>query len=254
MIYIFEDNADDIQCQFFAQGYPKEISKDFVYAKGNGNIYGIAEHYLKTTSEYVIAYLDTIPGNKEIWTIYNKLRALSLKYDCRFIVMPLICAEYYLVKSLRNTQVMVDNTGVDICINKAVYMDSPLLKTQEDIVFCKNFEKYCKLILIKNLKECANHSGKADNPNYGNYYLKDCICNIGEISCSEEMNRDKVQRYLSQFEYIPENSCIEKPIFTPDELWEIHRNLVVSFNKMVEYYAKNDTITLKKYKKIKSII
>lgn len=253
MIYIFEDNAEDIQSRFFVQGYPKEISKDFIYAKGNGNIYNIAENYLKTTSEYIVSYLDTIPGNKEIWTIYNKLRALSLKYNCRLIVLPLICAEYYLVKSLKDTQVLLDNTGVDICINKDIYMDSPLLKTQQDIEFCKNFEKYCKLILMKNLKECANHSGKEDNDNYGNYYLKDCICNVGEPFCKEERNCDKVQRYLRQFEYIPENSYIETVKLTVDELWEVHRNLVTIFNEMVEYYAKNDNVTMKKYKKIRCI-
>lgn len=256
MIYIFEDNEEDIQCKFFAQGYPKEVSKTFLYAKGNGNIYDIAEHYLKNTSEMIMAYLDMVPGNRDIITIYNKLRKLSLDNNDRFVVMPLICAEYYLIKSLVESQVMEDHTGVDICINKDVYMNSPLIKTQNDVQFCKNFEKYCKLILIKNLRTCANHSGKETNPNYGNYYLKDCLCNVGDFFFKEEKNYNKVRRYLREFEYIPENSYIEVQVnksLKIEELWAIHRKLVTEFNEMVDYYRENDTVTSKKYKKIRPI-
>lgn len=139
--------------------------------------------------------MDMIPGNKETAKIYKSLRDMSFKSQYRLVVLPVVCMEYYLVKSLKASQVMKSQAGVDICINKDVYFDSPLIVTDIDKSFVKNFEKYCKLILIKNLKKCASHSGKTTEVRYGKYYLKDCFCQYEETECIEEKLLAKVERY-----------------------------------------------------------
>ena len=172
------------------------------------------------------------------------------------IILPLVCMEYYLIKSLRDSQVMLSHTGVDICINKELYFDSPLISTLEDRVFVKNFEKYCKLILIKNLKDCASHSGKTTVECYGVYYFADCLCNYRDNGCVQEILLNKLRSFFAQFDYTPAEGVFNngKKICI-NELWDVHRKLVQVYNDMVEYYisSKNDAINISQYAKIKVI-
>ena len=261
MIFIFEDYKDDINSQFFEQGYTKEISDKFIYANGNGELSKVAEDKLKNTTEDIVVYLDVIPGNRSIFQVYKKLERLSKQYSYRLIVLPLVCAEYYIIKSLYNSQAMVDKTGVDICINKDVYIGSPLIKTSDDVKFCKNYEKYCKLILIKNLRECAKHTGKFDDngqirPEYGRYYLEDCKCNLAENICNPEINYEKVARLLIEYPCVPGGNNIPSLIIKKlsiNEVWDIHRKLVDEYNSMVNHYIQKLGTANKTYKTIRPI-
>jgi len=65
MIFVFEDNKEDIISRFFRKAYPENIADTFIYAKGNGNIKRIVQKLLESTDDEIVVYLDTIPGNKE---------------------------------------------------------------------------------------------------------------------------------------------------------------------------------------------
>ena len=256
MIFVFEDNEEDIISRFFRKAYPENIANKFVYAKGNGNIKRIAQNLLLSTDDEIVVYLDTIPGNKETAKIYKALRDISIKSNYRLIVLPLVCMEYYLIKALKDSQVMLNHTGVDICINKDLYFSSPLIATQEDKAFVKNFEKYCKLILIKNLKECASHSGKTIVDCYGEYYLNDCLCNYKDSVCMPEKLLNKLTSFLTQFDCVPEGSIISNgKKISVNDLWDIHRKLVQLYNHMIEHYidSANDAVNVSQYAKIKII-
>lgn len=256
MIFVFEDNEEDIISKFFKKAYPDNIANTFVYAKGNGNIKSIVNNLLISTTDEIVVYLDTIPGNKETAKIYKALRDISIKSNYRLIILPLVCMEYYLIKALKDSQVMRDPTGVDICINKDLYFNSPLISSPDDKDFVKNFEKYCKLILIKNLKECASHSGKTTVDCYGAYYHNDCLCKYKEADCIMERLLSKLSVFLSQFECIPEGSILNNiRRLSVDNLWDIHRKLVQYYNEMVDYYINsgNIAVNVSQYAKIKVI-
>ena len=256
MIFIFEDHEEDIISKFFRKAYPDSIANTFIYAKGNGKIKKIAEQTLNMTNDTVVVFFDTIPGNKETWKIYKTLRDMSIRVNYRMIVLPLVCMEYYLIKALKDSQVIIDNTGIDICINKDLYFNSPLISTADDKAMVKNFEKYCKLILIKNLKSCACHSGKTTMKCYGAYYLNDCFCEFKDNACYQEELYTKLKNYLSQFDCVPANSIIvDNKILSIDEVWDIHRKLVQEYNKMVNYYINSGNMAVDKsqYKEILAI-
>ena len=256
MIYVFEDHEEDIISKFFRKAYPDSISKAFIYAKGNAQVGKIVDNLLQTTNDIIVVYLDTIPGNKHTAKIYSELSKKSQLAQYRVIVLPVICMEYYLVKSLKDSQVMKCLTGVDICINKDLYFNSALLTTTDDKKFVKNFEKYCKLILIKNLKKCAAHSGKLTEQCYGIYYSNDCTCQFIELDCEKEELKTKIHRYLSQFDCVPTNSIIAggKPL-SMNDMWSIHRKLVQGYNDMVEFYINSgdSNVDVSQYKRIKVI-
>lgn len=256
MIYVFEDHEEDIISKFFRKAYPDNKSKEFVYAKGNSNVDKIVENLLQITNDTIVVYLDTIPGNKHTAEIYSKLRRKSQMEQYRIIVLPVVCMEYYLIKSLKDSQAMKCLTGVEICINKGLYFNSALISTAEDKKFVKNFEKYCKLILIKNLKQCASHSGKLTEQCYGAYYLNNCICQYAEDDCKREELKTKIHRYLSQFDCVPMDNIIGNgKTLSTDEIWDIHRKLVQEYNDMVEFYINsgNSNVDVSQYKEIKVI-
>lgn len=259
MIVVFEDDERDIMSRFFQQAYPKTISQNFIYARGNGKIEEIVNNKLQQTTENIVVYLDTIPGNKCTQKIYTKLCGISRKSNYRVIVLPVICMEYYMVRFLQQSQVMIDHTGVNICINKDIYFSSPLIKTTDDKEFVKNFEKYCKLILKKNVKECALHGEIQNIQKKYQYYLGDCYCPYKQKDCHEEMIKEKLGEFLSQFDCVPSgvSNVGKRKIKTINlnKIWDIHRKLVNEYNAMVEYYKQNggSNIDLSQYKTINPI-
>lgn len=254
MIFVFEDHEEDIISKFFRQAYPNDIADRFVYAKGNSNIKGIVNKLLSDTNDTIVVYLDTVPGNKETVKIYRDLQKISRREQFRLVVLPVVCMEYYLIKALYDSQVMIEHVGVDICLNKDLYFNSPLIATMEDNTFVKNFEKYCKLILIKNLKRCACHSGKMTEECYGAYYQNDCFCSYTDNACIEELLIKKIIRFIHQFEYIPKGNIISNEIEQNQiEIWDIHRELVYEYNKMVDYYINSGVVDISQFKKITEI-
>ena len=254
MIYIFEDKADDLTSLLFKAGYDKDTASKFIYAGGNGNLLKEAENQLchAQEAEKVCVFLDMVPDNKELHKIYSNLRRLCRQYTYRLIVMPIVCAEYYLIKSLSNEPVMKSKVGVDICINKEVYFSSPLIETNDDKKFCKTFEKYCKLILLKNMENCAKHSRGENEENimYGVYYTSDCICNRSMDNCVHKSLLDKALNFLQNYPYMPEESLLNREKLSDNEIVLIHKKLVDEFNDVIKKYRMADPVNAAKYKEI----
>lgn len=160
MIFVFENKKDDLLSVLFRASYS---NCSFIYANGCGNLESCVEDNLSKSDDSILVFLDTIPDNKNTVNIYKNLRRLSRKNDFRIVVMPIVCAEYYFIRSLRR-EYFIDDTGVDICINKMFWKNSALV-SDSDRKFVKNFEKYCKLILFKSVKDCIKHTRYEDNSN-----------------------------------------------------------------------------------------
>ena len=236
MIFIFEDKKTDLLSKLFMHAY-KECS--FYYTEGNGNIISTVEELLTTTNEVMMVFLDTIPDNKDTIRIYKKLSVISRKNDFRIIVMPIVCAEYYFILSLSDS-IFTSHVGLDICKNKEYWRNSKLIETDEDRKFTKNFEKYCKLILHKCVKDCARHSGEGNNL-HGFYYDKDCLCCSSDSNCEKISLKDKAVNYVSQYPTFPGDGYLGKCDLLGDvDIWFIHRSLVDDFNRMVDKYKSID--------------
>lgn len=255
MIYIFEDKTDDLISLLFKAGYNEKTASKFIYTNGNGALIGESKKQLQNTpnNEKICVFIDMAPGNKELYGIYRGLIKIAEQYTGRMIIMPLICAEYYLIRSFVNKPVLKSYVGVDICVNKEVYFNSPLIVTQQDKEFCKNFEKYCKLILIKNLMDCARHSRgiRHENLIYGAYYTKDCKCDAGTDSCVTEPVLKKSYDFLKNYPCIPEGSYFQDTQKYSDlEMQGIHRRLVDEFNEVIQKFIEADSVNKNRYKKI----
>lgn len=249
MIYIFEDKEDDLLSRLFLENYDKGRRKDFIYTNGNGRIVEAVAAKLKETSEQMVVYLDTIPGNGSIWNIYCELRRMAHKNPGRLLILPIVCSEYYFIKSIANELVLTYSQDVEVCLKRGIYFNTLLYnkdgKTRD---YCKNFEKYCKLILMTSVEECVKHT-RTDNAKYGFYYTQNCLCTRYESWCQQKILRYKSLRFISVYPGIILHDTSGEAAVR--ELYGIHKQLVDQYNKMATDYEKADKT--KRYKMIKEI-
>ena len=252
MIYIFEDREDDVISQLFKVAYDEATYSKFIYANGNGSIVSIVDEKLENTRECIVVFLDMVPGNKDIVKIYHSLKKRYITSNGRVLVLPIICSEYYFIKSIANTNLVKVNANViDTCVQRGLYFNSEIIQTEEDRRFCKNFEKFCKLILIKGVIDCAKHSSA-----YGVYYTTDCKCNNPLHNCEDTQLLEKSIRLLSKYPCVPKGNKGDSVALSGDDIAQIHRDLVDSFNEMSTKYKDADECNSvgNKYKRIPYIL
>lgn len=249
MIYIFEDMKDDILSKFFREAYPKVISEKFVYTNGNGGIFDTVKKLIIETQETIVVFLDFYPTNDSIVRIYRKLRKESINNGNRIVVLPIVCAEFYILKLLDNNNMITDKAKAKIAFDFDLYdkvLQSNAFDAQ-DRKFCTTFEKYCKIVTMKWVKECARTNSTQE------YYTENCICNtLNDGSCKSCELTQKAMDYISQYPCVPAGSYTnDNRHLTIDEIWDIHRQLVEMFNKIVDKLQPIDRS--RKYKKISVI-
>ena len=252
---IFEDKKDSLLSQFFRAAYIERVSKNFEYTGGNQNILPLVEDMLQKTKDRMFIFLDSPPDNEHIKRIFNKLRALSKQHDYQIVVFNIVCAEYYFLKSYgRDSRIINMGEGIDIALKIDDYRNSSLIQTDKDRKLSKNFEGFCKLILLKNFKDCARNSRGEDgnNSEYGYFYTEDCPCVNQKADCYEQSLVDKATVYVDAYPCIPMSTIKDiKAAVTEEGIWEIHRKLVDEYNASVIKYGKLGVIPeneINKYK------
>lgn len=209
-------------------------------------------YYLINTNDTIIVYMDMIPGNKDCITIYNRLKKVSKDNDFRVIIFPIVCAEFYMLKSIKNTQLFIDYKEVLQCINKQPHILSKLMDSTDKAKYCKNFEKYCKYLLKFGVKKhCIKPYNKITDEN-GEYYRNSCLCELATSECAMLNILDKSVQLLNQYRYVPSGSYAKnKRCMTDEEAWCVHKKLVENYNEFVENYRVADhKSSLNKYKNI----
>ena len=243
--YILEDNPDSTISKFFMKAY-KNIDNDVItFANSNNRLYREAKNTLDTyKDDYVIVYLDMVPGVEIETAIYNKLRWLSIKRQYRLIVLPVPCFEYFVIKSIRSLGITeVDSQSIDICVNKENYKESKLLHDGHRAKKCINFEKYCKQVLNNAFIECTGTDGmrcKASGM-YKHYYTRNCPCgNNAQYNCKELQLKMKVFKLLCNIPIFPKAEEFNSREVSLEDLWDVHRKLVKEFNMMQAKYSDNE--------------
>lgn len=254
MIYIFEDHPNADISILFKSGYSTEIADKFIYSKGNGNLVNKAEDKLVNTTEQIVVFMDVIPGSKDCRTIYQRLCKLSKDNSNRVIVLPIICAEYYMIKSIKNDNLFEDTQERDNCAQKQPHLLSQFMKDADKKRFCKNFEKYCKCILKYHVrKSCIKPYNTETNVN-GEYYRVDCICSDADDMCRQETLLQKAIDLLAEYPCIPKGSKAQNlKALSDKDAWDMHRKLVDEHNAFSDKYKAIDTNACNKYKHIKCI-
>lgn len=257
MIYVFEDDERDPLPQLFMKAYDHQISSTFIYTRGNGNIYNNVVNLLGS-GENVVVYLDTIPGNDSTRRLYVRLGRLSRQNNNRLIVLPIIGAEYYFIKSVQHENVVTSPKDIDICVNRKAYFQSQLLSEPKEKKYCKSYERYCKIILEKAVLDCIRNAKDDGNNLYFRwYYEKNCKCGNSLPSCSEKELLKKAEDFVKSFPYVPEGSiALDAKGLPRDDIWLIHRNLVDEHNELCRELRQKDPDISRKnlYKEIKYII
>lgn len=260
MIFVFEDNENDLLSRLFKAAYPSEKADNFVFVKGNGEFKRKVQELLENREDRIAVFMDVIPDNIFTAQLYDILRNISKRNNDRVIVFPLVCSEYYFVKSIvKYPSLFKTFQGVDFCVNKKFYANSPLLNDDKSIAFAKNFEKYCKLVLLKHniVIDCIRHSRGEHNENYryGDYYFKDCLCEHCDDTCSNKSLIQKSLDYVAEFPCVPSGTLVKiGRDLDLNDLWAIHKRLVVEYNEMCEQFITCDPLNRSKYKFIKTII
>lgn len=216
MRYVFEDRYNDVLSILFRAAYPPCVSGEFVYAEGEGKLEAAVKAELSQfPKEDIIVFLDVVPDNRHLVNKYLKLREMYHMSTKRVIPIPIVCSEYYFIHSIVGTGVIDNLDGLEECLQIKPWSASKLLTTTDDIRFCKNFEKYCKLFLLKAVIQCAKHTrGRTEEENvkYGYYYTVDCLCDIPERGCVPASLTDKAIAYVRQYPCFPTGSLMTSGI------------------------------------------
>lgn len=233
MKILFEDFADSVLSQLFRVAY--DDTSDFIYVAGNSNFYPVANELLRSSNETIYVYLDAIPGNKIIYDLYRDLVKLSSRNGARLIVFPIVCSEYYFIKSIAD---IVKNDEINVCVKLLPYFDTELYKRNPRL--SKNFEKFCKRVLVEMVPDCMKQTPTVGEI-FHTFYHEDCLCRFRQHFCKEQTQLLKSLKLLRAYPCVP--VCGGKPGFSPidlAEVREIQNSMVDSFNDFSDRLAAVD--------------
>lgn len=251
MIYLFEDNEKADISRLYRYCYDG-MEKKFRYACGNGKLSREAGEILETTKEEIVVFLDMLPDNEFCFKKFVDLSRMSRKNNYRVIVIPIVCSEYCMIKSIQNRELFLDKEEMEKCINLQPHKNSKIMADENVRRYCKNFEKYCKWILHQNtvggcLKPYSETAGKN-----GEYYKSDCVCSQKQEICRKLSLKEKSQWLVSEYFSLSDKKNREMQV---SDLWKLHRKQVDKYNEFTEKYLnlKEEYPTQNKYKKVEYI-
>lgn len=159
MKYVFEDHRNDPISQLFRACYPIEVSAEFVYAEGNGNLLKVVKNLTANEKGSIYVYIDLPPDNFYAQRLSEQLCRLRRTF-VNVLPIPLICAEYYAVKWLAQLfpEYITNAAWIAPCSKILPWWDAEVTCTMSkaDSDFCHNFEKFCKLTLRKSFIDCVS--------------------------------------------------------------------------------------------------
>lgn len=227
--YIFEDHEDDGLSYLFRSAYPENIANAFIYAHGCGRLEKTLEKCLNNSSYTdVIVFMDVVPGNLATRSTYYKLKKLAKRSSKAVSIVPLVCAEYYFLKAFCNSDIALMPDIVKDCVDFKPFFNSSIITSEEDIKYCKYFERYCKLVQKKALYFCASSVG--DMGRF--FYFNDCN--------SEDIKMSLVEK---SFSYLKAYPCIPKGLScgVPIDTQSVIRQCIVVHNSLCDILSAVDT-------------
>jgi len=219
MKFLFEDNREDQLSQLFLYLYQDSpVLDDIIYTEGNAALSDFAEEFLRS-GEKVVAFLDVLPGNVEIWRIYFDLCKLSATFNYNLIVIPIVSAEHCFLKSVIGTALVKDVEALQSCVDLQPMYHPNVVSTEQDRKFCKTYEKYCKLVLRKCLYSCFKTKL---------FTTRDCVI-IEKVLTLEEKATNLLRHYPC---FPPGSRAKDANLIYWDDIWDIHRKCIDNVNTL----------------------
>lgn len=241
--YIFEDNPDKGISKLFKLAYPESVANRIIFAKGRGNLEHQARKYLKDTTNKVVVFVDLVPDNPSTaYTVKILLRLYKeKKYTNRIVVIPIPCMEYFLIKSLSNSALVVKRQSIQVCIELEDYRNDSILSNRIASGVGISFEKYCKLLVNSAFKQCVKDKHKVDGVTYKELYVTtDCECDtpIKDSVCGEASLEGKAHSLIQQFPVFPCGSTLHIKLssYKIFEALTKSRELIDNYNDWVDNY------------------
>lgn len=220
--FLTEDKFDSPFVKLFNSAYPDGV----LYCAGSNTQLEDWARHLAQGGNQVIVYLDMVPDNAAVPTIYIKLCNLHVLESLDVVVMPIVCAEYAFIKSALGVgSAIYSKVGLDIILQKSLQY-VPLVNGTTSV--SRNFEKFCKSFCARCLNKscCAVVSNKAGvlQP----YFSVDCEqCAV----CSSNLTlKDKAERFCNQYPVVPCVDSTSSGVVSWSDILRISGTLVDEYN------------------------
>lgn len=251
--YMFEDEINSDITQLLRKAYSSDILENFIHCRGNSDLVKKL-HVVLRNSNRVVVFMDVVPGNQGIYKAYNDLKLIMRKNTkADIILMPLVCAEYYLIKSLKENVIDTGDILYNKCINLSTYFSVPEVQQYraetvkltntgvvDDVKFRRRFgtiEKLCKYVLATRTNHCVRDRV---------FFSSDCLCenvgyrNYGHCGTSLTMEQ-KAAEMLLEYPAFPEGmSGRDFNQLSSSEIWDIHRKCIDRVNKLCDILKADD--------------
>lgn len=236
--FLVEDKSDSPFVKLFNLAYGD--TADVLYCSATNTKLKRMARKLAQGGNTVIVYMDMVPDNKDLFTLYSKLFELYSDEGLDVIIMPIVCAEYQFIRSVVGLNGPIFSTvGLKEILTKSPdYKSSPLVQGHSADRY-KTFEKFCKLFCDCSLSRgCCSVDAKSSGRSVSKPYFSancydrthDCckICNTS-LSLFE-----KAQRYVAQYPVIPYigSTLNNGSVLSMNGIIQVSRRLVNEYNQM----------------------
>lgn len=237
MLYFYEDGKSSLIPKLLLTLYPDR--SDIIFTEGAGNLARDVRTALKNSDECAVAFLDAVPQNKQALIYYGDLADAAADYPNRVMPLPIVCSEYYFLKSLKYQPVFKDKSLVEFCLSKQYYKDLPHLIGHEH--HAVTFERFCKFVCRDYLHRCCYIRTKGRTPeDIRIYNVRDCRCEKCLEGCVDADILEKARRLAAQYPCVPVNPLGgATKVLTWSDLKTLHRKLVAEFNTWVISYNEH---------------
>lgn len=237
MLYFYEDKKSSLLPKLLMKLY--QDRNDIIFTGGAGNLSVDVKAALEESSECAVVFLDSVPQNEQVLSNYKALVGVASMYPDRVIPLPIVCAEYYFLKSLQYQPVFKDKELVEFCLSKKYYKDLPHLIGHEH--HAVTFERFCKFVCRDYLHRCCYIRTKGRTPeDIRVYNVRDCRCEKCLEGCVDADILEKARRLAAQYPCVPVNPLGgTTKVLTWSDLKTLHRKLVAEFNTWAISYNEH---------------
>lgn len=239
--YIFEDHENSNIARLFRQSFDEAEIQNFIYARGCGDIKKKVEEHL-ASSDLIVVFLDLVVDNKDSAKTYRTLR-MSFNRSHKVLIFTIVCAEYVMLQIVANREYLIqDKSNILLALNlDPEYRESRL--ATENSQYCRTIERFCKLILKKDVIDCVKDTpgaeGSRENELYTFFYTRDCLCGSGECDSDEisliQKSKELVKYYPAS-EFVIEGMKEDSIKENKKKAYSVHKELIEFYNNKVEEF------------------
>lgn len=145
-----------------------------------------------------------------------------------------------IIKLLHSYRVINNEYETNIAENILDWHKSKIIVTEQDKEFVRNFEKYCKFVIMKLPYDCAKKGKIYKEDARYKFYTDDCKCNYSVNTCIDAILGNKVRDLLFLMPCFPHVDHSKTQMLTESvsklDLWAIHKRLVDKYNEAAKRY------------------